>query len=62
MEVAGDAVVIKIEASELALLANALNEAREAIDDWEFASRMGVSVVEAEKLRQQLIAALDSLK
>jgi hypothetical protein len=53
---------IIVTSGELALLANALNEAREEIEEWEFSTRLGVPVEEAEKLRAQIVAALDRLR
>ncbi len=47
-------VPVQLTAHELALLTNALNEAREAIDDWEFESRLGASQAEADDLRRKL--------
>lgn len=62
IEIKADTASIVVTAGELALLANALNEAREELEDWEFATRLGCSVVEAERLRAQIVAALDRLK
>lgn len=49
---------IRLSESEIMLLANALNEARELIDDWEFPTRLGASLQEAETLRSKLASIL----
>lgn len=41
-EVAEDEVVIATTRGELAALAGAVNEALEAIDEWEFDTRLGI--------------------
>lgn len=53
IEIKANAAFIVVTAGELTLLANALNEAREEIEDWEFATRLGGSVVEAQGLRAE---------
>lgn len=55
-----DKVVVRFDRREVVMLANALNEAREALDDFEFATRMGVQPEEAERLRQAIKALLSS--
>ncbi len=55
-------VSVQLSELELGLLANALNEAREAVDDWEFATRLGASAKEADELRLKLSNALATLK
>jgi hypothetical protein len=62
IEVKAGAAIILVTTGELALLANALNEARQEIEAWEFATRLGVSVDEAEKLREQIVGVLDGLR
>ena len=47
------------------LLANAINEACEAVDDWEFHARLGASRIEARALQRRLkdiIANMDRLQ
>lgn len=52
---------IELTRKELTVLANAINEAREAIEEWEFSTRVGAGPVEAEDLRQKLKALLVSM-
>ncbi len=49
-----DCVVLELQRHELLVLANALNEARELIEDWEFPTRLGVTLAEAETLLSNL--------
>ena len=53
-------VVLKLDRIEVVALANALNEAREALEDWEFSTRMGVESEQAETLRRAIVALLRS--
>ena len=56
--------IVSVQPSEheLVLLKNALNEAREAVDDWEFATRLGASAKEFDDLRLKLSNILATLK
>lgn len=57
-----DAVTVELIRDELATLAQALNEVRngpDAIQEWEFHTRMGVSRAEADELARLIRAALD---
>jgi hypothetical protein len=62
IQIDGDTADIRVRASEVVVLANALNETREAIEVWEFSTRVGASPAEAEVLRQALVALLERLK
>jgi len=53
-EVLGGEVVIVATREELALLANSLNEALEAVEDWEFGPRLGGSSDGARALRSKI--------
>ncbi len=53
-----DTVMVRLNAREIIVLANALNEAREAVEDWEFVTRLGVTPAEADTLGSQLRALL----
>ena len=55
-------VSVQLSEHELVLLKNALNEAREAVDDWEFATWLGASAKEADDLRPKLSNVLATLK
>lgn len=53
---------VRLTRKDLTILANAINETREAIDEWEFSTRVGADPAEAEDLRQKLKALLVSMK
>lgn len=46
---------------ELTILANSINEAREAVEAWEFSTRVGADPAEAEELRIKISSLLDSM-
>ena len=50
----GDALTLQFQREEVAVLCNALNEALEALDDWEVEPRMGCTQEEASKLLNEL--------
>lgn len=58
----GENAVVELSRDELVLLANAINESREAIEEWEFSTRMGAEVVEANQLMEELTRLLSSMK
>jgi hypothetical protein len=47
-------IVLRLTRAELLLLAGSLNEAIEAVDDWEFHIRLGADKADARKLRTEL--------
>lgn len=53
-EVAVDELVVAINRNELALLAGSINEALEAVDEWEFDTRLGASPEEARALYDRI--------
>lgn len=53
-----DDVVLAFTRDELSLIANAFNEVGEAVEDWEFHTRLGATPEEAETLRSGIVAAL----
>lgn len=53
-EIADDEVVFSATLEELAGLAGALNEAIEAVEAWEFQTRLGITPEEARALRQRI--------
>lgn len=53
-EILDGEIVIAATREELVLLANGLNEALEAVDDWEFGPRLGGSPDEARALRSKV--------
>jgi hypothetical protein len=60
-----DTAIVRLTKKELMTLTNALNEVingPDAIESWEFATRMGVEPSEAEQLLIKLSAELSSTK
>lgn len=47
-------LTLQFTREEVAVLGNALNEALEALDDWEIETRMGCAKEEAERLLSEL--------
>lgn len=50
----GDSVVLSVSREQLLLLAGSLNETIEAIEDWEFSTRLGAGKDDARQLRAEL--------
>ncbi len=50
----GDRVVLTLSRAQLLLLAGSVNEVIEAVEDWEFATRLGAEKQEARRLRAEL--------
>ena len=57
----GEQVVLSLTREELLLLAGSVNEAIEAVEDWEFSTRLGVQKDEARALRSSLRAFISEL-
>jgi predicted negative regulator of RcsB-dependent stress response len=57
-----ESATIQLTRKELSILANAINESQEAIEEWEFSTRMGAEPAEAEQLRVKLRALLAAIK
>lgn len=49
-----DQVVLYLTRAELLLLAGSVNEAIEAVEDWEFSARLGADKANARTLRTEL--------
>lgn len=47
-------IVLYLTRSELLLLAGSVNEALEAVEDWEFSTRLGADKANARALRSEL--------
>ncbi len=62
IKVEGGVATVRLSKSELIVLANAINETQEAVEEWEFPTRVGAETHEAENLRQELKALLSSMK
>ncbi len=53
---------IQLSARNLAILANAINEAQEAVEKWEFSTRVGANFADAEALRKEIKTLLTLMK
>jgi hypothetical protein len=49
-----DQIILHLTRAELLLLAGSVNEAIEAVEDWEFPTRLGVGKADARALRTEL--------
>lgn len=49
-----DRVVVHLTRAELLLVAGSVNEAIEAVEDWEFSARLGADKATATALRSEL--------
>ena len=49
-----DQIVLHLSRAELLLLAGSVNEAIEAVEDWEFATRLGADKADARALSVEL--------
>lgn len=58
---AGDHVVLALSRDELLLLAGSVNEALEAVEDWEFETRLGAGKDAARQVRNDLQAVIAGL-
>jgi hypothetical protein len=59
----GEKILLRLSRDELALLSGSVNEAIEAVKDWEFSIRLGADKGAARRLRsdlQDVIARLPS--
>lgn len=54
-------IVLHLTRAELLLLAGSVNEALEAVDDWEFSTRLGADKVNARALRTELADLIATL-
>lgn len=54
VDVSEDVAVLRVNARDLELLRSAIREANEALEDWEFETRMGCSRDELRGLAAQL--------
>lgn len=56
-----DQIVLHLTRAELLLLAGSVNEALEAVDDWEFSTRLGADKANARALRTELADLIATL-
>lgn len=61
VEVPADMAVLRVDARDLELLRSAIREANEALEDWEFETRMGCTREELRRLAGKLREAEVSL-
>lgn len=54
-------ITIQLERSEIDFLCNAINETREALEDWEFETRTGVKRERASALLDELRRIADAV-
>lgn len=54
-------IVLHLTRAELLLLAGSVNEAIEAVEDWEFSTRLGADKANARALRAELADLIASL-
>jgi hypothetical protein len=54
VRVDGDRVTLTLSREQLLLLAGSVNEAIEAVEDWEFSTRLGAEKDDARRLRAEL--------
>ena len=57
-----DAATVQFTKSELQVLASAINEALEELEEWEFSTRVGIESWEAASLQSELRNLLSSMK
>lgn len=53
-------VTVRLTVEELVAVNNALNEACSEIEDWEFSTRMGCELADAQALLAQVSNAIDA--
>jgi len=62
VETNGESALVRLTHLELVIIANAINEAREALEPWEFATRMGAEIPEVEHFRGAIKAVLAAVR
>lgn len=55
-------VVVSMTRQELLLIAGAVNETIDAVEDWEFSSRLGTSKDDARGIRSELRRIISELR
>ena len=45
---------VQLSESDLIIIVNAINETQEAIEEWEFSTRVGANISDAETLRKKI--------
>ncbi|MCC5830685.1 MAG: hypothetical protein JJU36_14660 [Phycisphaeraceae bacterium] len=61
IEIEQETGVCRLTADEIAMLLNAINESSQALEDWEYSTRMGFERAAVDKLRQSLKDMLTSI-
>ena len=54
-------IALYVTREQLVLLANSVNEALEALEEWEFPIRLGMEVAEAERVSDELSRLIGEL-
>jgi hypothetical protein len=54
-------IILSLSRAELLLLAGCVNETLEAVEDWEFSTRLGAEKTEVERLGADLRTAIQEL-
>ena len=62
LDVASGRAVIALDLEEIVTVMNALNEAFEAVEDWEFSTRVGVEKSRAQEIWAELDDARSALE
>jgi hypothetical protein len=57
-----DQIFVSISQAELAFLSNAINEAMESVEDWEFHSRTGETRKRAAEIQTEIQKILDEVR
>jgi hypothetical protein len=62
LQIEKESAIVRLTERDVLLLANVINEAQEAIESWEFSTRVGADPAEAEALRGALRELLASMR
>ena len=60
--ISGNKATVTFGADELAFLSNAINEALEAVEEWEFPIRTGETLERARQIQTQLSEIVDRVR
>lgn len=52
VEITKGSAILKVSQDEISIIINCMNETLEAVEDWEFQTRLGVSPDEVKKMIQ----------
>ena len=57
-----EGAIVLLTQRELTILANAINETLQEVEDWEFSTRVGVEPAEADILRRKIVETLTTIE